>query len=325
MEQTALLSAPGSTIVIVPPGIPRIDVGRRLAAQLISGDEEQAKLVLRGVHPDLIELAPRKGKERIGIEQVREVIRSGQFAPVEGLRKVCLIPQGEALTPEAENSLLKVLEEPRRELSFVILVGEAQDLLPTIRSRSRLVRLPAPGASELLSRLLELGYPEDVAQFLLGLLSGEEIAPFLNERVAVEEARARVQGKLAKAELAGLCSLALSDDPLEAYEAVIALLGTIACRGPVEAVRAARGVSAAGRSGVLRFFERAERTLFTAVRRGNSLLPPHPGLDALLRTLGEASLIELSQRAEEARRTVEGYGPAEGVLLSFFLRFGGMR
>ncbi len=325
MEQTALLSTPGSTIVIAPPGISRIDAGRRLAARLISGDEEQTNLVLRGVHPDLIELAPRKGKERIGIEQVREVIRAGQFAPVEGMRKVCLIPQGEALTPEAENALLKVLEEPSRELSFVIIVGEAQDLLPTIRSRSRIVRLPAPQTSATLSRLLELGYPEDAAQFLLGLLAGEEIAPFLNERVAVEEVRTRVHGELENSELDKLCALAGSDDPVEAYEAVIAILGTLARRGPVEAVRAARGISGAGRPGVIRFLERAERSLFAAVRRGNSLFPPHPGLDSLLRTLGEDRLIELSHRAEEARRMVEGYGPAEGVLLSFFLEFGGAR
>ncbi len=325
MEQTALLSEPGAAIVIVPPGLSRIEVGRRLASRLISGDSHQVQLVHRGVHPDLIELVPKTGKGSIGIEQVREVIRAGQFAPVEGLRKVCLIPHGEALTPEAENALLKVLEEPSRELSFVILVGEAQDLLPTIRSRSRIVRLPAPGTEELVSRLLGLGYPGDTAAYLVGLMSGEELAPLLEKRVDVDGSIAGVRKKIDGSKTEEICALAVGDDPIEAYEAVIALLSRTARHGSMEAVRAARGVSAAGREATVRFFARAERAVFAAVRCGHGLFPPHPGIDALMNTLGDERLVALAHETEEARRAVEDYSPAEGVLLSYFLKFGGVR
>ena len=324
MERTAVLSQPGAAIVIVPAGLSRVEVGRRLASRLISDDPSQVQLVHRGVHPDLIELVPKTGKGSIGIEQVREVIRTGQFAPVEGWRKVCLIPHGEALTPEAENALLKVLEEPSRELSFVILIGEAQDLLPTIRSRSRIVRLPAPGTEELVSRLLGLGYPDETAAYLVGLMAGEELAPLLEERVDVAGSIAAVRERIDRAKTGEICALAVGDDSIEAYEAVIALLSRIARQGAMEAVRAARGVATAGREAVVRFFARAERAVFAAVRCGHGLFPPHPGIDALMNSLGNDRLVALARDTEEARRAVEEYSPAEGVLLSYFLRLRGM-
>ncbi|RLE38485.1 hypothetical protein DRJ12_01495 [Candidatus Acetothermia bacterium] len=316
MKTQCTTASPGATIVIIPPGIPRLETGRRLAAGLIGGEPER---IARGAHPDLIELSPMKGKERIGIEQVREVIRAGQFAPVEGVRKVCLIPHGEALTPEAENALLKVLEEPSRDLSFLILVGEAQDLLPTIRSRGRIVRLPSPSPDELAARLGALGYDERVIPYLIGLLSGEELAPFLENRVdvsaAIEAARAELDG----ADLKTAASLAVGEAPIPGYEGTIRILTEVDARGPTAAVAAARGIAGFGRAAGLVFLARTTRVLFAAARRRESLFPPHPGIDRLAR----ADVVALAREAEKARRALEGYTSTEAVLLSFFLQRGG--
>lgn len=319
MKSSALVAAPGTTIIIAPPGVSRVDAGRHLASRLITDDEAGERLVLRGVHPDLIEVVPHGGKEKIGIDQVRAVIRAGQFAPVQGKRKVCVIPHGEALTPEAENSLLKVLEEPSRELSFIILVGEAQDLLPTIRSRGRIMRLSAPGGAGLLARLRELGYGEEEAHYLLGALSGEEIAPFLGERMEVKELRARTRSRAQQAEIDELCALSLSEDPVERYEAVVALLLRLASAGPLAVVRAARGLAGGGRTRLAAFFAAVERVLFSALRRRLSVTPADPELDKLFASWGIERLLHFSRAAEEARRAVEGYTPGESVTLWFML------
>jgi len=319
MESNALVASPGTTIVIAPPGVARVDAGRRLASRLIADSEAERRLVLRGVHPDLIEVIPPGGKEKIGIDQVRAVIRAGQFAPVQGKRKVCVIPHGEALTPEAENSLLKVLEEPSRELSFVILVGEAQDLLPTIRSRGRIVRLPAPGAATLLAQLRKLGYEEEEANYLLTALSGEELAPFLQERMDVRALRARAHSRAQQAEISELSSLSGADNPIERYEAIVWLLLRIAPADPVSVVRAARGLAEGGRTRLAAFFATVARVTFFALRRGLSVATADPELDRLFNFWGLERLLYLSRAAEEARRAVEGYTPGESVTLWFML------
>ena len=130
----------GASLFLVPATADRLVLGRTLAAPLLSSSSQEVERAkLRG-HPDLLELVAPDGKERIGIAQVRDLIRSAQFSPVQGDRKVCLIPRAEALTPEASNALLKIVEEPPRGLAFVLLADHPSDLLPTIVSRSRVVR-----------------------------------------------------------------------------------------------------------------------------------------------------------------------------------------
>lgn len=100
-------------------------------------------------HPDLRWIVPEGAGEQIGIDSVRAVadfiVRTPQIAP----RKVAVITNADAMNPHAANALLKTLEEPPPN-SYLILVSESlRDLLPTLRSRCRLipVRPPAVGAA----------------------------------------------------------------------------------------------------------------------------------------------------------------------------------
>jgi len=70
-----------SSLLVVPHGTDRLAEGRRRASLLLARSPQEEDLVLRGVHPDLIELSAPEGKEKIGIAQVREVIHQAQFAP----------------------------------------------------------------------------------------------------------------------------------------------------------------------------------------------------------------------------------------------------
>jgi DNA polymerase III subunit delta' len=95
-------------------------------------------------HPDLRWIVPEGAGEQVGIDAVRAVadfiVRTPQIAP----RKVAVITNADALNPYAANALLKTLEEPPPD-SYLILVSDSlRDLLPTLRSRCRLLPVRPP-------------------------------------------------------------------------------------------------------------------------------------------------------------------------------------
>ncbi len=95
-------------------------------------------------HPDLRWIVPEGAGEQIGIDAVRAVadfiVRTPQIAP----RKVAVITNADAMNPHAANALLKTLEEPPPN-SYLILVSDSlRDLLPTLRSRCRLMPVRPP-------------------------------------------------------------------------------------------------------------------------------------------------------------------------------------
>jgi len=106
---------------------------------------------IRGVHPDVEYLEPQ-GKS-LKIEQIRALEAKLRFVPLEAERRLILIPQAEALTREAANALLKSLEEPPPYTLFVLLAVSTDVLLPTIVSRSQVIRF-RPLPSQLISQVL---------------------------------------------------------------------------------------------------------------------------------------------------------------------------
>lgn len=88
-------------------------------------------------HSDLTVVAPDgEGATRlIKIEKVREMIRGVALFPLEGERKVVLILEAHRMNQEAQNALLKTLEEPPDSAMFVLVAATANGLLPTVRSR----------------------------------------------------------------------------------------------------------------------------------------------------------------------------------------------
>ncbi len=106
---------------------------------------------IRGVHPD-VEIIRPSGKS-IKIDQIRTLESNLHFAPLESARRLILITEADLLTREAANSLLKSLEEPPLYTLFVLLAPSPDALLPTIVSRSQIVRF-RPIPPELISKVL---------------------------------------------------------------------------------------------------------------------------------------------------------------------------
>lgn len=95
------------------------------------------KKVLTHVHPDVFIIEPEK--QRIKIDQLRTLAQKLQLYPLEAAHKIAIVDDADTMTESAANSLLKILEEPPTATHFVLVTAAAHRLLPTIRSRCRLI------------------------------------------------------------------------------------------------------------------------------------------------------------------------------------------
>ena len=86
------------------------------------------------------------GNLSIGIEDVRAVLRGLGMPPVEAWWRIILFREAERLSEQAQNALLKSLEEPPANTLFILTTSQPDSLLPTVRSRCRSVpALPPRG------------------------------------------------------------------------------------------------------------------------------------------------------------------------------------
>ncbi|HYS52402.1 MAG TPA: AAA family ATPase [Thermoanaerobaculia bacterium] len=91
----------------------------------------------RNIHPDVHIIEVGSERKMISVEQIRDLLSSAAFRPYEGRNKVFIIDPADALSQGGSNSLLKTLEEPTRDTTFILLTRSPELLLPTIRSRSQ--------------------------------------------------------------------------------------------------------------------------------------------------------------------------------------------
>ena len=107
---------------------------------------------LAGSHPDLFYFSPDK-KASMGVETVRDIKKSLFFMPNDGDRKVYIIDDAQKMTVQAQNALLKFIEEPPASVLFFIVADKKESLLPTVVSRTRIISL-APSDNADIRRFL---------------------------------------------------------------------------------------------------------------------------------------------------------------------------
>ncbi len=136
-------------LVTGPPGSGRSTLAYAFAAALIAGgpgDDTTMRQVLAGTHPDLTAL--RTEKVIITIAEARALVERAYFAPSVGRHRVIVIEDADRMTERTSNVLLKALEEPPERTVWVLCAPSEADLLPTIRSRVRSLRLQEPGIDD---------------------------------------------------------------------------------------------------------------------------------------------------------------------------------
>jgi DNA polymerase III subunit delta' len=190
---------PPSLIFAGPSG-----VGKRMAAvalaQLVNclapagedacGECASCRRIARGVHADvLIIQAGETGA--IKIEQIREVVERSAYRPFEGRRRVVIIDDAEHIVPNAQDALLKTLEEPPNATTFVLVTSMPETLLSTIRSRCQRLRFgrlsPADVAGVLLAKH---GYAEADAHAAAAFSDGSVGRALEGDSDEFKEARA---------------------------------------------------------------------------------------------------------------------------------------
>jgi DNA polymerase III subunit delta' len=130
-------------------------VGEAIAARedLREVDKKETRILIQ-THPDVLVIPPDPPQLLIKLGQVRTVIREIYRMPAEARRAIYIFTAANFMK-EAANSLLKILEEPPEHASIFLLAENLGDLLPTIRSRTGIVRLGALPLEQIESLLAE--------------------------------------------------------------------------------------------------------------------------------------------------------------------------
>jgi DNA polymerase III delta prime subunit len=131
-----------------------------------------------GDHPDLLWVERGRDDTRVRIAQIRAVQQALHLRSVEGGRRAVVIADAEWLNLEAQNALLRTLEEPPPSTTFLLVTASPSGLAPTVRSRCQKVafpaeRPPAPDSPEALEPVRAL------AERLAGL-SGQSVLELLD-------------------------------------------------------------------------------------------------------------------------------------------------
>lgn len=194
-----------SWLICGPPGSGRSNLARAFAAALISPDQglsdqptRVTQQVLAGTHPDVTVLATNK--VTIGIDEVRELIMTSEQMPATSRWRVIIIEDVDRMLERTTNVLLKEIEEPAERTIWLLCAPSAQDVLPTIRSRTRVLNLAVP--------------------------SNTAVADFLTDQVGVDRPLAAKAARLAQGHI-GIARLYATRDQVLADrdELVVGLLG----------------------------------------------------------------------------------------------------
>ena len=106
-------------------------------------------------HPDIFIIEREEGSNFIKIEKVREIIYQASLKPYEARKKVFIIVGIEAMTEEAQNALLKILEEPPEHQILILTSSHISGILPTALSRCKALKFNLLSQSQIHEFLIQ--------------------------------------------------------------------------------------------------------------------------------------------------------------------------
>lgn len=134
-------------MLVAPEGAGRREEAEKLASALLCASPDapcgrcrDCRKSAAGVHPDRIWLTRQKDdkgnlRREIYVDQIRAMTADAAVAPNESARKVYVIQDADRMNLQAQNALLKALEDPPGHACFILCTAAADALLPTVRSR----------------------------------------------------------------------------------------------------------------------------------------------------------------------------------------------
>ncbi len=213
VERMLEVGAPQALLLVGPGSVGKTTLALDLAAGLLChaaepvsrpcGSCRSCRLIDAGEHQDLHRLVPEGPGLQVRIGDpadpepgtVRHLLRELARLPVEGARRVALVEGAHRLNEDAQNALLKTLEEPPASATLILCADEPERLLPTVRSRTAVLRLGPVGIRAMEELLAEHGVEPPRSARLARLADGRPglalalaVAP---EAVAAREEVAR--------------------------------------------------------------------------------------------------------------------------------------
>jgi DNA polymerase-3 subunit delta' len=135
--------------------------------------------IARGQHADVVTLDQGEAAS-IKIQALRDrVLDVAGYRPFEGARRVFIIDPADALTAQAQDALLKTLEEPPSTTILVLITAYPDTLLPTVQSRCRRLRFGLLSRADVVRVLVEQGGVDPSAARTIAATSGGSVAAAL--------------------------------------------------------------------------------------------------------------------------------------------------
>lgn len=150
---------PHAVIIEGQDGIGKNLMARQIAAALLCTGAEAAgtlpcgrcafcRKTAENRMPDVVTVT-REEKATIGVDPIRAIRSDMYLSATEAPRKIYIIDDAHTMTVQAQNALLKVLEEPPTEVNILLLCERSEALLSTIRSRAQILRMTPLSEEEL--------------------------------------------------------------------------------------------------------------------------------------------------------------------------------
>lgn len=153
---------PHALLLEGPEGSGRRTFAREIAAALFCRGEHkpcgscsQCRKVLERSHPDVEYYGGDGSRRSFHIDTIRQLRQNAWLLPGEAPCRVCVLCGAENMTDQAQNALLKILEEPPEHTVFILTAENRAMLLPTILSRVQTIRLEPLTPAEILPVLRE--------------------------------------------------------------------------------------------------------------------------------------------------------------------------
>lgn len=134
-------------LIVGPDGIGKSIIAKIFAIKILNKSDFKD-------YVDIIDYKPKKSS--FGVDEVRDIIIEVNKKPYEGDKKVIIIHDGNKLTVQAQNALLKTIEEPPRGVYIIILSESLEIMLDTIKSRSQIYKLTPLAKDEMMNYISNL-------------------------------------------------------------------------------------------------------------------------------------------------------------------------